>query len=197
MKNVEDDPAMTPGSVVRSPLSLTVIKDTDMLAGKTSPPPGSERSLSSSTWTYPPPASTAGPLKPPADAWGASKSRTAPPQTANKGWPQHHNSQQRPVPTWQASTWLLLKNLTAQVILDFWLVIPWGRWHSLRARTHRFWGIQKGSGRLSNVFVKCHQIQFEIHFTNIYKRLSLPSLYHFSNIFASSPQNRIKIIANW
>lgn len=110
MKNVEDDPAMTPGSVVRSPLSLTAIKDTDMLGGKTSPP-GGERSLSSSTWSYaPPPATSAGGLKP-ADAWGA-KPRPTPPGL-NK-WPQHHVNS-RAVPSWQASTWLLLKNLTAQV----------------------------------------------------------------------------------
>lgn len=115
MKNVEDDPAMTPGSVVRSPLSLAAIKDTDMLGGKTSPPGAEGRTLSSSTWSYAPPATSAGALKPPADAWGA-KPRPAPPGL-NKAWPQHHaNSQQRAVPSWQTSTWLLLKNLTAQVI---------------------------------------------------------------------------------
>ncbi|XP_037965138.1 protein Gawky isoform X2 [Plutella xylostella] len=114
MKSVEDDPAMTPGSVGRSPLSLG-IKDSDMLGGKTSPPAGSVGSLSSSTWSYAPPASTPGALgKPPADAWGG-KARTQPPPGLNKAWPQHHNSQQRSVPTWQASTWLLLKNLTAQI----------------------------------------------------------------------------------
>ncbi|XP_041978299.1 protein Gawky isoform X2 [Aricia agestis] len=109
MKNVEDDPAMTPGSVGRSPLSLTAIKDTDMLSGKTSPP-GGERSLSSSTWSYAPPATSASGLKP-GDAWG-SKPRPAPPGL-NK-WPQHHGNA-RAVPAWQASTWLLLKNLTAQI----------------------------------------------------------------------------------
>lgn len=110
MKNVEDDPAMTPGSVVRSPLSLTAIKDTDMLGGKTSPP-GGERSLSSSTWSYAPPATSSGGLKP-VDAWGA-KPRPTPPGL-NK-WPQHHVNSRAAVPSWQASTWLLLKNLTAQV----------------------------------------------------------------------------------
>ncbi|XP_045771853.1 protein Gawky isoform X3 [Maniola jurtina] len=109
MKNVEDDPAMTPGSV-RSPLSLpSSIKDTDMLGGKTSPP-GGERSLSSSTWSYAPPATSAGALKP-MDAWSA-KPRPAPPGLAK--WPQHHVNS-RPVTSWQASTWLLLKNLTAQI----------------------------------------------------------------------------------
>ncbi|XP_039753809.1 protein Gawky isoform X2 [Pararge aegeria] len=109
MKNVEDDPAMTPGSVVRSPLSLPSIKDTDMLGGKTSPP-GGERSLSSSTWSYAPPATSSGGLKP-SDAWGA-KPRPAPPGLPK--WPQHHVNS-RAVPSWQASTWLLLKNLTAQI----------------------------------------------------------------------------------
>ncbi|XP_068632111.1 protein Gawky isoform X2 [Battus philenor] len=113
MKNVEDDPAMTPGSVVRSPLSLATIKDTDMLGGKTSPP-GGERLLSNSTWSYAPPVSnssaTGTGLK--SDAWGA-KPKPAPPGL-NKAWPQHHVNQ-RTLPSWQASTWLLLKNLTAQI----------------------------------------------------------------------------------
>lgn len=117
MKNVEDDPAMTPGSVVRSPLSLATIKDSDMLGGKTSPP-GGERSLSSSTWSYAPPVSSSGSagagLK--SDAWG-TKPRPAPPGL-NKAWPQHHVNQ-RTLPSWQASTWLLLKNLTAQVSFLF------------------------------------------------------------------------------
>lgn len=110
IKNAEDDPAMTPGSVVRSPLSLVAIKDSDILGGKTSPPSGSERSLSSSTWSYAPPATAAATaaLKPPADAWGKARGAAPPP---NKPWPQHN----RQVPTWQASTWLLLKNLTAQI----------------------------------------------------------------------------------
>ncbi|XP_013199683.1 protein Gawky isoform X1 [Amyelois transitella] len=115
MKSAEDDPAMTPGSVVRSPLSLAAIKDTDMLGGKTSPP--GERLLSSSTWSYAPPATSAGPgvgsggLKAGADAWSGSKPRPAPPGL-NKAWPQHSAPR---VPSWQASTWLLLKNLTAQI----------------------------------------------------------------------------------
>ncbi|KAG6450365.1 protein Gawky [Manduca sexta] len=107
MKTVEEDPAMTPGSVVRSPLSLAAIKDTEMLTGKTSPP-GGERSLSSSTWSYAPAGGGAA-LK--GDAW-AGKPRAAPPGL-NKPWPQHHQPQR--LPSWQASTWLLLKNLTAQI----------------------------------------------------------------------------------
>nr|XP_021192505.2 protein Gawky isoform X1 [Helicoverpa armigera]XP_021192521.2 protein Gawky isoform X1 [Helicoverpa armigera]XP_049699497.1 protein Gawky isoform X1 [Helicoverpa armigera] len=112
MKNVEDDPAMTPGSVVRSPLSLAVIKDADMLGGKTSPP-GGERSLSSSTWSYAPPGGAGGGAALKADAWGA-KPRPAPPGL-NKAWPQHHSAAPPRAVSWQASTWLLLKNLTAQI----------------------------------------------------------------------------------
>lgn len=72
MKNVEDDPNITPGSVVRSPLlSIPTIKDTDIfnstsssatLSGKTSPtsvdmplPPLSISS--SSTWSFNPSSS--------------------------------------------------------------------------------------------------------------------------------------------
>uniref|UniRef100_A0A2S2RA09 Trinucleotide repeat-containing protein n=1 Tax=Sipha flava TaxID=143950 RepID=A0A2S2RA09_9HEMI len=73
MKNIEDDPTITPGSVVRSPLSLAAtIKDSnnsDLFnsGGKTSPTnsqstvdmPLTPLSLSSSTWTFnPPPSST-------------------------------------------------------------------------------------------------------------------------------------------
>lgn len=81
MKSIEDDPSITPGSVVRSPLSLATIKDTEIFnstgggggggsgggGGKTSPTGGGgvvdmpipPLSLSSTTWTFNPPASTA------------------------------------------------------------------------------------------------------------------------------------------
>lgn len=67
MKSIEDDPSITPGSVVRSPLSLAAIKDTDAIfstGSKTSPPPQSVNadsaipSLSNSTWSFNPPATT-------------------------------------------------------------------------------------------------------------------------------------------
>lgn len=72
MKNIEDDPTITPGSVVRSPLSLAAsMKDsnnTDLFnsGGKTSPTnaqptvdmPLTPLSLSSSTWSFNPPPST-------------------------------------------------------------------------------------------------------------------------------------------
>lgn len=68
MKSIEDDPSITPGSIVRSPLSLATIKDPDAIfssSNKTSPPPQqptnpdtSIPSLSNSTWTFNPPATT-------------------------------------------------------------------------------------------------------------------------------------------
>lgn len=72
MKNIEDDPTITPGSVVRSPLSLSAtIKDSNNSdifnsGGKTSPTnsqsavdmPLTPLSLSSSTWSFNPPSST-------------------------------------------------------------------------------------------------------------------------------------------
>uniref|UniRef100_A0A8D9DRG0 Protein Gawky n=1 Tax=Cacopsylla melanoneura TaxID=428564 RepID=A0A8D9DRG0_9HEMI len=70
MKSIEDDPSITPGSVVRSPLSLATLKDTEIFTssssssggGKTSPsnpdltsaPP---LSLHNSPWSYNPPSS--------------------------------------------------------------------------------------------------------------------------------------------
>lgn len=69
MKSIEDDPSITPGSVVRSPLSLAAIKDPDAIfssSSKTSPPPQPPNpnvdttipSLSNSTWSFNPPATT-------------------------------------------------------------------------------------------------------------------------------------------
>lgn len=66
MKNIEDDPSITPGSVVRS-LSLAAIRDPDAIfsgSSKTSPPPQAQNvdtsipSLSNSTWTFNPPTTT-------------------------------------------------------------------------------------------------------------------------------------------
>lgn len=65
MKSIEDDPSLTPGSVVRSPLSLPTIKDTEIFnaGSKTSPTVSSAvdsaiPSLSSSTWSFNPPPQT-------------------------------------------------------------------------------------------------------------------------------------------
>lgn len=62
MKSAEDDPHLTPGSVVRSPLSLNTIKDSELFGGgwKQSPPAtegslaASLASLTSSTWAFTP-----------------------------------------------------------------------------------------------------------------------------------------------
>lgn len=63
LKSIEDDPSITPGSVVRSPLSIATIKDTELfnMNPSKSPPPGDTiqpLSLSSSTWSFNPPSST-------------------------------------------------------------------------------------------------------------------------------------------
>ncbi|XP_012060775.1 PREDICTED: protein Gawky [Atta cephalotes] len=112
IKSIEDDPSITPGSVVRSPLSLATIKDTDTIfssSSKTSPPPQAANpdtsipSLSNSTWTFNPPVTTPsaftstskntwGESAPPPTAvtselWGApmSKARGPPPGLSSKG----------------------------------------------------------------------------------------------------------------
>ncbi|KAK2581968.1 hypothetical protein KPH14_002408, partial [Odynerus spinipes] len=110
MKSIEDDPSITPGSVVRSPLSLATIKDPDAIfssSSKTSPPPQNANpdtsipSLSNSTWTFNPPATTPAAFSsskntwesaPPPTAvtselWGApmSKARGPPPGLGSKG----------------------------------------------------------------------------------------------------------------
>ncbi|KAF4519213.1 hypothetical protein B566_EDAN015319 [Ephemera danica] len=71
MKSIEDDPSITPGSVVRSPLSLATIKDTEIFSSsnKTSPPASvvasssdnaaiPSLSLSSTTWSFNPTSSS-------------------------------------------------------------------------------------------------------------------------------------------
>ncbi|XP_063980322.1 trinucleotide repeat-containing gene 6C protein isoform X2 [Diachasmimorpha longicaudata] len=86
MKNIEDDPSITPGSVVRS-LSLAAIKDPDTIfssSSKTSPPPQSQNvdtsipSLSNSTWSFNPPATTPSAFSSSKNTWTDS----APPPTA-------------------------------------------------------------------------------------------------------------------
>lgn len=123
MKNIEDDPSITPGSVVRSPISLATLKDTEIFTssasinsggGKTSPsnpdmssvPP---LSLSNSTWSFNPPASSSSFTSPlgklgttsktvwgdsaplPSagsnDLWGTPKPRGPPPGMAGKPGP--------------------------------------------------------------------------------------------------------------
>lgn len=65
MKSIEDDPTITPGSVVRSPLSLATIKDTEIFSAQppsTVPskasPPVEPLSISSSTWSFNPISTT-------------------------------------------------------------------------------------------------------------------------------------------
>jgi trinucleotide repeat-containing gene 6 protein len=70
LKTVEDDPTLTPGSVVRSPLSMATIKDTSEIFVKNSSPPSvvssiasdqlsTPLSLNSDTWSFTPTSSGA------------------------------------------------------------------------------------------------------------------------------------------
>nr|CAD7442204.1 unnamed protein product [Timema bartmani] len=113
LKNIEDDPNITPGMIHRSPLSLVSIKDTEILntATKTSPTVSTVAdtplSISSNTWAFNPPSSTSssftspigvklavntkstwGEAPPPStvtsELWGAPKARGPPPGLSNK-----------------------------------------------------------------------------------------------------------------
>ncbi|XP_015903924.1 protein Gawky isoform X3 [Parasteatoda tepidariorum] len=57
IKNFEDDPHVTPGSIAKSPLSLNSIKDSELFTwnSKQNIPNLSSSSLTSSTWTFSPP----------------------------------------------------------------------------------------------------------------------------------------------
>lgn len=125
MKSIEDDPSITPGSVVRSPLSLATIKDTEIFnsgvggsgggGGKTSPTGGvvdmpiPPLSLSSSTWTFNPPASTASSFTSPLGKLSGSKStwgEAPPPSVSSELWgvpksrpPPGLSSKAAPAPT--------------------------------------------------------------------------------------------------
>ncbi|CAM1318662.1 Uncharacterised protein g6992 [Pycnogonum litorale] len=106
MKNVEDDPHMTPGSVARSPLSLNAIKDSDALfnmstVSKASPVgPNSNSqstglapslSLSSSTWSFTSSAAPASSLS--NSMYSSSAVRGKNPMQNQKNWsePGMHN----------------------------------------------------------------------------------------------------------
>ncbi|XP_019771364.1 protein Gawky isoform X3 [Dendroctonus ponderosae] len=105
-KSIEDDPSITPGSVVRSPLSIATInvKDNELFGTSKSPPAtDAMQSLSSSTWSFNPPSTSStftgpqnklqskgglGDLNPTtavtAELWGAPKSRGPPPGLSSK-----------------------------------------------------------------------------------------------------------------
>ncbi|XP_056642244.1 protein Gawky isoform X1 [Diorhabda sublineata] len=106
IKSIEDDPSITPGSVVRSPLSIATIKDNELFnMNPSKSPPVTDGiqslSLSSSTWSFNPTGSVAstaftsppnklptskgalGDLNPTtpvtSELWGAPKSSRGPP----------------------------------------------------------------------------------------------------------------------
>lgn len=64
LRNIEDDPNVTPGSIARSPLSISTIKDPMLLNWSSKMSPGTTAdsltslSLSSSTWAFTPPSTT-------------------------------------------------------------------------------------------------------------------------------------------
>ncbi|XP_045477567.1 protein Gawky isoform X3 [Harmonia axyridis] len=136
IKSIEDDPSITPGSVVRSPLSIATIKDNDLFSmnPSKSPPTGDIGTLSSSTWSFNPPASTTSAFTSPqsklankglenpttavtSELWGAPKSRGPPPGLPSKsgslvnGWSNTigsaapwNTNQHRPSSHWIATS---------------------------------------------------------------------------------------------
>ncbi|XP_030746731.1 protein Gawky-like, partial [Sitophilus oryzae] len=62
IKSIEDDPTITPGSVVRSPLSIATIKENELFsinANKSPPATDAMQPLSSTTWSFNPPTTNA------------------------------------------------------------------------------------------------------------------------------------------
>ncbi|XP_035226493.1 protein Gawky-like isoform X2 [Stegodyphus dumicola] len=126
LKNIEDDPHITPGSIARSPLSVNNIKESNLFWPSKPSPANSNSdatgSLTSSTWVFNPPT-TAGPnsstgksgngknswsssdFGASSDLWGSiSKARNPPPGLSGQGWERPYNS-----------TFLILRNLTPQI----------------------------------------------------------------------------------
>lgn len=144
MKSAEDDPHLTPGSVVRSPLSLNTIKDPELFGGggwKHSPPgsrgagegslAASLASLTSSTWAFTPAmhgsGSSAG-KQGSKSSWGSIGSEHQQHQHLQHPntdpWGAPHKNTRGPPPGiassaqgWDQSscTFLVLKNLTPQI----------------------------------------------------------------------------------
>lgn len=154
IKNIEDDPSITPGSVARNPLAIAATKESDLFgsSSKTSP---NEINLSSSTWSFNPSTtqqnfpSTMPKLVSKTGSWSDSTSdlwaaptlskTTGPPPglggvkngsnssavttEANDwigglgNWPQGTGSGNTGTAGGSGwfSTWVLLKNLTAQI----------------------------------------------------------------------------------
>ncbi|XP_059609723.1 protein Gawky isoform X2 [Phlebotomus argentipes] len=90
MKTIEEDPSITPGSVARSPLSITA-KESDLFTGssKTSPTDMQPISLSSSTWSFHPSTSqqnftSTAKLTTKSNSWNDHMGQ--PPQTTSELW---------------------------------------------------------------------------------------------------------------
>lgn len=124
---IDEDPSITPGSVARSPLSITTAKEADLFGSGSKPSPNDTMSLTSSTWSFNPsqPADGAGvklataagknawpesitstTASTPADLWGTSmtKATRGPPpglganKNAANGWTGNSNNAQRTGP---------------------------------------------------------------------------------------------------
>ncbi|XP_077490623.1 trinucleotide repeat containing adaptor protein gawky isoform X1 [Amblyomma americanum] len=133
LKSAEDDPHLTPGSVVRSPLSVNTIKDSELFGSWKPSPPGGEgslvaslASLTSSTWAFTPAihgsgngsggsskgnASKSGwggssEQAPSSDPWNVGPKTRGPPPGLSSGWEQQGSTN---------CTFLVLKNLTPQI----------------------------------------------------------------------------------
>ncbi|CAB3361831.1 Hypothetical predicted protein [Cloeon dipterum] len=109
LKNIEDDPTLTPGSVMPSPLSVPTIKDSVFSTNKTSPPSSivssaadtmSSVGLSNPTWSY-----------------NSASSGSAFASLSNNGSGPRATGGTSSWSTggWGGSTWLLLRNLTPQI----------------------------------------------------------------------------------
>ncbi|KAH9365619.1 hypothetical protein HPB48_005783 [Haemaphysalis longicornis] len=135
LKSAEDDPHLTPGSVVRSPLSVNTIKDSELFGSWKQSPPGGEgslvaslASLTSSTWAFTPAMHGSGngsggssssknnvptsgwgggseQQAPNSDPWSVGPKTRGPPPGLASGWEQPGGS----------CTFLVLKNLTPQI----------------------------------------------------------------------------------
>nr|XP_037287364.1 protein Gawky-like isoform X1 [Rhipicephalus microplus] len=137
LKSAEDDPHLTPGSVVRSPLSVNTIKDSELFGGWKQSPPGGEgslvaslASLTSSTWAFTPAMHGSGNgsgassksnasksswggehVTPNPDPWNTAPKIRGPPPGLTSGW---EPPQQKQTSSGN-NNFLVLKNLTPQI----------------------------------------------------------------------------------
>ncbi|XP_022257439.1 protein Gawky-like isoform X2 [Limulus polyphemus] len=137
MKNIEDDPHITPGSVTRSPLSLNTIKDTDLLGWTSKSRPlttssgdslvASLASLTSNPWTFNSASCNGSALNKyngsksswglsSGEVWGAPGSKIQRPPPGLPGQGKGTSSCWGSNPAWdKQNSFLVLRNLTPQI----------------------------------------------------------------------------------